>query len=66
MSTELFTVEHYVDHEARIRIQEQNAIDLKNAILQLDNKLDSRFILLIGLIVTSIVLPVVLHALKLL
>jgi len=54
-----------MDHEVRIRIQEQNAIELKNAIQNLDNKLDSRFMLLVGLIITSIILPVVLHALKL-
>jgi len=65
MSAELFTNEKYMDHEVRIRIQEQNAIELKNAIQNLDNKLDSRFMLLVGLIITSIILPVVLHALKL-
>jgi len=65
MSAELFTNEKYIDHEVRIRIQEQNAIELKNAIQNLDNKLDSRFMLLVGLIITSIILPVVLHALKL-
>lgn len=65
MSAELFTTEKYIDHETRIRIQEQNAIELKNAIQNLDNKLESRFMLLVGLIITSIILPVVLHALKL-
>ena len=65
MSAELFTNEKYIDHEVRIRIQEQNAIELKNAIQNLDNKLDSRFMLLVGLIIISIILPVVLHALKL-
>jgi hypothetical protein len=55
----------YIEHEVRIRIQEQNAIDIKNALSHLENKMDSRFMLLIGLIMTSIVLPVLLHVLKL-
>ncbi len=68
--------EQYIEHEVRIRIQEQNALEIKNALLHLENKIESRFsnmenkihsnfIFVIGLIITSMIVPIVLHALKL-
>lgn len=56
---------HYIDHETRIRILENLAQDTNKKLDRLDDKIESRFMLLIGLILTSIILPVVLHAVKL-
>jgi hypothetical protein len=57
--------EFYIDHETRIRIQEQNAVEIKNALVNLENKMHSNFIFVIGLIITSMIVPIILHALKL-
>lgn len=68
--------EFYIDHETRIRIQEQNALEIKKALIHLENKIESRFshmenkihtnfIFVIGLIITSMIVPIILHALKL-
>ena len=56
--------EQYINHEVRIRVQEKMVTELKDAIIHLENKMDSRFNLLIGLILTSMFLPVIFHALK--
>ncbi len=57
--------EFYIDHETRLRIQEQNSIEIKSSLKNLENRMHSNFITLIGFILTAIILPVVLHALKL-
>ena len=51
------TEEKYVDHEVRIRIQEKNSIDLKDSIKHIDNK----FNWMIGLIISGIIIPIILH-----
>lgn len=57
--------EFYIEHETRIRILEHLAKDINRKLDNMDDKIDSRFMLLIGLILTSIILPVMLHAVKL-
>jgi hypothetical protein len=68
--------EFYIDHETRLRLVEQNCVDIKVALVNLDAKLDSKLtnidnrihsnlVLVIGIMIASIILPVVLHALKL-
>lgn len=57
--------EFYLDHETRIRMLENLAKDTMSKLDRMEDKLESRFTLLIGLIVTSIIVPVVLHTLKL-
>ena len=59
------TNEDYVRHEVELRV-----LNFKNDVLyqkveSLDSKLESRFLMLVALIITSIVVPVVLHSLKL-
>ena len=68
--------EFYIEHETRLRILEKLASDTnkkldrlaENANRQfdkLDAKIDSRFMLLIGLVLSSIIVPVMLHTYKL-
>lgn len=66
----MINTEQYIDHEKRIRILENLALDTNKKLDRLDDKIDSdkidsRFMLLIGLILTSIIMPVVLHAVRL-
>jgi hypothetical protein len=56
--------EKYIDHEVRIRLQEKISIEIKEALIHLENKMESRFNLLIGLILTSMILPIIFHAIK--
>jgi chromosome segregation ATPase len=71
--TDSSVTEQYIEHEVQLRVLNSRNDDinrnfqtLQNQIDKLDSKIDSRFILLIGLIITSIVMPVVLHSLHLL
>lgn len=66
------TFEQYIEHEVQIRVlntrhdelhREFEKIDQKFD--KLDAKIESRSLLIIGLLITSIILPVVLHSLKL-
>jgi len=57
--------EFYIEHETRIRILEHLANDINRKLDRLDKTIDSKFVLLIGLILTSIIIPVMLHAVKL-
>lgn len=57
--------EKYIEHEVRIRVQERTIVEVKEAIIHFENKLESRFNLLVGLILTSMIVPIILHALKL-
>jgi hypothetical protein len=45
-----------IDHETRLRLVEQNRVDIKNALINTNNKIDSRFIFLIRLNLISIIL----------
>lgn len=63
------TTEQYIEHEVKLRVMrelnDERFISLTEKIKNVEEKIESRFLLLIGLIITSIVLPVVLHSLKL-
>ena len=66
------TKDEYIEHEVKLRLHEhkfktleKTGEDIKESLYRLENKLDSRFTLLIGLIVSGWILPVVLHFLKL-
>lgn len=54
-----------IDHEVRIRVQEELSKQIISKLDQLNNKIDSHFIWTVGLIFISIVIPVALHSLKL-
>jgi hypothetical protein len=56
------TNEEYIEHEVRLRVHDEKFILLEKRMDKMDNKLNW----LIGLISGSIVIPVVLHAFKLL
>lgn len=71
--------DQYIEHEVQIRVLESKHSDIYKKFDDIDKKfdtidrkfdamdakIDSRFMLMIGLILTSIILPVVLHSLKL-
>lgn len=70
------TNEQYIEHEVKLRVlKELNderflAVDAKfdnidKRFDRLESKFETAFIMLVGLIITSIILPVVLHSLKL-
>jgi hypothetical protein len=70
------TPEDYINHEVRIRILEDIAkkIDkrfdnieskIDAGMKSMDSKLESKFMMTIGLILTSIIIPVLLHYLSL-
>ncbi len=72
MNNNSLTVEQYIEHEVKIRVlqskhdeiyKEFDKID--NRLSRLESKFEMGFIMLVGLIITSIILPVVLHSLKL-
>ena len=56
--------EQYIDHETRIRVQEQLSKDIKDILNHLDNKMDSQFKWIIGTILTLFG-GIVLHLAKL-
>ena len=53
--------EAYINHEVRIRVIEELAKDIRDKMSKMDSKMNSQFMFIIGLILTSIILPVVLH-----
>lgn len=59
------TPENFTDHEVRLRMIEELNKEIRETINELEAKIDTRFLLVIGLIITSIVIPVVLHYLRL-
>jgi regulator of sigma D len=69
VETNNITTEQYIEHEVKIRVMkevnDERFLKIDEQIKKIEEKIDSRFLLLIGLIITSIVLPVVLHSLKL-
>jgi len=62
---DVVNIRDFMNHETRISLVEHAIIRIENKIDKLESKLESRFIMLVGLIITSIILPVVLHSLKL-
>lgn len=46
------TSEEHIGHEVRIRIQEQNSIDLKTAIKELTKEMHEQFKWTIGIMIT--------------
>lgn len=58
-------IENLVDHEVRLRTLEKIAENIDRRFDQLNQKIDSHFIWMVGLIFVSIILPVSLHSLKL-
>lgn len=69
MNTDKVTVEQYIEHEVKLRVMkevnDERFLKMDELIKKVEEKIESRFLLLVGLIITSIVLPVVLHSLKL-
>lgn len=51
-------------HESRFQIIERDLDDMKSSIRHLDGKFDSQFKWIIGMFASSIVVPVVLHFMK--
>lgn len=47
-------IENYIDHESRIRVQEQLSQRIEEKLNHLDNKLDGQFKWIIGILVTLI------------
>ncbi len=58
-------IEQFIDHEARIRFLERIAESIDKRFESMENKMNTQFYFLTGLIITSILAPVILHALKL-
>jgi hypothetical protein len=69
MDANFTSTEQYIEHEVKLRVMkevnDERFLKLDEQIKKIEEKIDSRFLLLIGLIITSIVFPVVLHSLKL-
>jgi len=59
------TDESFINHEVRLRMLEELIKETHESINELEVKIDTRFLLIIGLVITSIVIPVVLHYLSL-
>ncbi len=66
------TTEQYIEHEVKLRVLESKHDEIykefdkiDNRLSRLESKFEMGFIMLVGLIITSIILPVVLHSLKL-
>jgi predicted mannosyl-3-phosphoglycerate phosphatase (HAD superfamily) len=64
--------EQYIEHEVRLRVIETHNTEIYQKFNKIDEKIDSleekfetRFLMLVGLVLTSIILPVFLHALRL-
>lgn len=58
-------MEKFIEHEVRIRILEEVAKDIRDSIKNMNTKIDSHFLWIIGLVFVSIFIPVLLHSLKL-
>lgn len=63
--------EQYIEQEVKIRLHdekfqiiERDFDDMKTSMRHLDSKFDSQFKWIIGMFVSSIILPVVLHFIK--
>lgn len=58
------TTELNIDHEVRIRIVEQAVERIESRFDRLETKMDGQFMMMIGLLFTSIIIPVVLKYLN--
>ncbi len=65
-------IEQYIEHEVKLRVLENKNTDIyskfdkiEQRFDRLESRFESGFTMLVGLIITSIILPVVLHSLKL-
>ena len=72
METSNLTTEQYIEHEVKIRLLESHKDEMYKKFEKMDQrfekfeaKFESRFTMLGGLIIASIVLPVFLHWLRL-
>ncbi len=72
MNTKPLTVEQYIEHEVKLRVLASKNEEVYKKFDTIDQRFDkfeqkfeTRFLMLVGLIITSIILPVVLHSLKL-
>lgn len=59
------TANQLIDHEVRIQLLERIADGIERRFDKLESKIDTQFYFLTGLIITAILVPVVLHAFKL-
>lgn len=69
MKENQITMEQYIEHEVQIRVLNTKHDELYKEFVKIDQKFDkieskieSRFLWIIGLIITSIILPVLLHS----
>lgn len=65
-------IEKYIEHEVKLRVLNSKNEDIYKKFDSIDKRFDkfesrfeARFLMIVGLLITSIVLPVVLHSLKL-
>lgn len=56
--------EKSIEHEVRIRLQEDIIKDIRNTLNRLDDKMDNQFKWIVGILITTVVLPITLHAFK--
>lgn len=71
MSTLTKDQEQFIEHEVKIRVHdekfqiiERDLEEMKSTIRHLDGKFDSQFKWIIGMFVSSIIIPVILHFVK--
>lgn len=57
--------EFYIDHETRIRIQEDITKDIRSTLNRLDDRMDNQFKWIVGILITTVLLPISLHMFKL-
>lgn len=55
----------YINHESRITIQEKLSERIEKQLDRLDDRMDSQFKWIVGILITTVLLPIVLHVLKL-
>lgn len=58
-------VENFVERETRLRAVEKEIENFHSKLNQLEDKMESRFMIIMGIIFTSIIIPVILHELNL-
>jgi hypothetical protein len=65
------TEESYIEHEVQIRVHdekfqiiERDFDDVKTSMRHLDSKFDTQFKWIVGMFVSSVILPVVFHFIK--
>ena len=58
-------IESYIDHESRIKLLEALQTRIEHKLEALEDKIDAQFQWIIGLIFVAIIIPVILHCLRL-